>query len=67
MRILMAFTPSEHWYVIQFDIKTAFLNGDMGKLVQGAHRWQQKFEKDIDNFGLKPTQTDPAVYILQDK
>lgn len=79
------------WEILQFDIVTAFLNGDMKDTVncrkvrgfpdklyphkvwqlnqslygsrQGARRWQEHFEETIKMFNLKPTPSDPAVYV----
>jgi len=92
-RILLAMGIRHGCYIIQFNIKTAFLNGDMLDLVycrqvrgfrnhlhpgrvwllnrslygskQGARRWQQHFEKTIASFGLLPTNSDQAVYVLK--
>lgn len=93
MRILLAIGVNEHWEIMQFDIKTAFLHGDMGDTVycrqvrgyrnnlfpnriwqlnrslygsrQGARRWQQRFESEAKKFGLTPTPSDPAVYVVK--
>lgn len=32
---------------------------------QGARRWQQRFEKEASKFGLSPTASDPAVYVVK--
>lgn len=94
LRILLSIAATEGWDIVQFDIVTAFLNGDMKDVVhcrqvrgyrnknhmtkvwqlnrslygsrQGARRWQEHFEGTIKLFNLKPTQSDPAVYIVND-
>lgn len=32
---------------------------------QGARSWQQKFEAEASKFGIKPTESDPAIYTLK--
>lgn len=82
LRILLSIAATEGWEIIQFDIVTAFLNGDMKDVVhckqvrelnqslygsrQGARRWQEHFEGTINIFNLKPTPSDPAVYVAND-
>lgn len=94
LRILLSIASTEGWDILQFNIVTAFLNGDMKDMVhcrqvrgfrdknhpeqvwqlnrslygsrQGARRWQEHFEGTINLFNLKPTPSDPAVYVLND-
>jgi len=94
LRILLSMAATDGWEILQFDIVTAFLNGDMKDTVhcrqvrgfrdkrhpekvwqlnrslygsrQGARRWQEHFEETIKLFNLKPTPSDPAVYVSND-
>lgn len=94
LRILLSIAATDGWHILQFDIVTAFLNGDMKDTVycrqvrgfrdkthpgrvwqlnrslygsrQGSRRWQEHFEATIKLFNLKPTSSDPAVYVAND-
>lgn len=94
LRILLSIAATDGWDIIQFDIVTAFLNGDMKDVVhcrqvrgyrnknhirkvwqlnrslygsrQGARHWQEHLEGTIKLFKMKPTQSNPAVYIAND-
>lgn len=95
LRILLSIASTDGWDILQFNIVTAFLNGDMKDHVhcrqvrgyrdknrpeavwqlnrslygsrKGSQRWQEHFEDTIKLFNLKPTPSDPAVYVVNDE
>lgn len=94
VRILLSLVPSRKLKVSQFDVRTAFLNGDLdeeifmeephgyGKsngtkvcrlekaiygLKQASRSWNFKFTDVMKNFGMKPTHSDPCVFVNESR